>query len=247
MRRVLVVPAAGTGSRLGSPGPKVLHSVAGRSMLAHIAQRFARWVDAMHLVVRPQDHDAVAAECAALRLRASLHLQPQPTGMLDAVLCAHPAVMAGAPREVWIVWCDQIALRTATLKRLAGSVANRRAAIRLPTCLRADPYIHLERDASGRIVRVRHRREGDAMPELGETDAGVFALRDDVYGEYLPRFALEAVAVGIGTRERNFLPFLAWPGLPGPVASFPCEDASETIGVNTPADLRVIENLLAAR
>lgn len=246
MMRVLVLPAAGTGSRLGSPLPKVLHPVAGRSMLAHLAGRFAPWIDALHVVVRPQDRDAVAAACAALGLDASLHVQPRPTGMLDALLCAHAAVAAAKPDDVWIAWCDQLALRPATLGRLAAT-ATGTAAVRLPTCLRPDPYIHLERDARGRIVRIRQRREGDAMPAFGETDAGLFALRGDVFVADLPRFARADVQTGARTAERNFLPFLAWPGLSGPVESFPCQHASETIGVNTPADLVVVEHLLTTR
>jgi hypothetical protein len=43
------------------------------------------------------------------------------------------------------------------------------------------------------------------------------------------------------------VPFLAWPGLPGPVCTVACEEASETIGVNTPADLAAVERLLAIR
>ena len=165
--------------------------------------------------------------------------------MLDAILRAHPTLAARRPREVWIGWCDQVALRQGTLRRLAASDAA--AAIRLPTCLRPEPYIHLERDAAGRIVRVRHRREGDAMPAVGETDAGLFALRGDVYVDDLPRFAHQDTATGARTAERNFLPFLAWPGLPGPVGTVACEDASETIGVNTPADLAAVERVLATR
>ena len=245
MTRVLVMPAAGVGSRLGSPVAKVLHPVAGRPMLAHLAAIYRPWIDAWHLVVRPLDRDAVAAACAALDLDVALHIQPEPIGMLDAILRAHATLAARRPREVWIGWCDQVALRQGTLRRLAASDAS--AAIRLPTCVRPEPYIHLERDAAGRIVRVRHRREGDAMPAVGETDAGLFALRGDVYAEHLPRFARENAAVGVRTGERNFLPVLAWAGLPGPVVTFPCEDASETIGINTPADLCAVELILTAR
>jgi bifunctional UDP-N-acetylglucosamine pyrophosphorylase/glucosamine-1-phosphate N-acetyltransferase len=244
MTRVLVLPAAGTGSRLESALPKVLHPVAGRSMLAHLAALYRPWIEAWHLVVRPQDRDAVAAACAALELGAALHIQPRPIGMLDAILRAHAAVAAQRPQEVWIGWCDQVALRPATLARLAASDAT--AAIRLPTCRRPEPYIHFERDAAGRIVQVRHRREGDAMPAIGETDAGLFALRGDVYLHDLPRFANEDTPTGAHTAERNFLPFLAWPGLPGPVCTIACED-SETIGVNTPADLASVERILAGR
>jgi bifunctional UDP-N-acetylglucosamine pyrophosphorylase/glucosamine-1-phosphate N-acetyltransferase len=245
MTRALVVPAAGTGSRLGSPIPKVLHPIAGRSMLAHLAGLFRPWIDHWHVVVRRQDLDAVAAECAALRLDAALHVQPQPIGMLDAVLRAHAGVTAQTVQEVWIGWCDQVALRPITLARLAAT--DSAAAVRLPTCLRRDPYIHLERDTTGRIVRVRHRREGDEMPAIGETDAGLFALRRDVYEHDLPRFAATDTACGARTGERNFLPFLAWPDLSGVVETVPCEDESETIGVNTPADLALVERLLLVR
>ena len=84
--RALVVPAAGTGSRLGSSLPKVLHPVAGRPMLAHLAALHGPWVDRWHVVVRPSDRDAVAAACAGLGLAVTLHVQPAPIGMLDAVL-----------------------------------------------------------------------------------------------------------------------------------------------------------------
>jgi bifunctional UDP-N-acetylglucosamine pyrophosphorylase / glucosamine-1-phosphate N-acetyltransferase len=247
MMRALVLPAAGTGSRLGSSVPKVLHPVAGRSMLAHLASLYRPWIDAWHVVTRPQDRDAVADACAALGLDAALHVQPRSTGMLDAVLRAHAGIAAQAPDEVWVSWCDQVALRPVTLARLAAGSTPPAAAIRLPTCRRREPYIHLERDPGGRIVRIRHRREGDAMPAIGETDAGLFALRSDVYLAHLPRFASEDTVCGSRTAERNFLPFLAWPELPGTVETFPCEDEAETIGVNTPEDLALVERLLVAR
>ena len=54
-------------------------------------------------------------------------------------------------------------------------------------------------------------------------------------------------ASGRVTGERNFLPFLPWIERVGRVTTFPCLDAEETIGVNTPADLAAIEAYLARR
>ena len=59
----------------------------------------------------------------------------------------------------------------------------------LPTCRGESPYIHFARDGSGRIDRVLHRREGDPMPDAGESDAGLFALSLGAYLELLPEFA----------------------------------------------------------
>ena len=247
IRRTLVLPAAGTGSRLRSPLPKLLHPVAGRPMLAHLVALYRPWIDRWHLVVRPADREAIAAACLAVGLDAMLHEQAVPTGMLDAVLQPHDAIAAERPDEVWITWCDQVALRPATIARLAGRDSGEAPALRLATCHRRDPYIHLDRDAAGRIVNVRHRREGDAMPEVGESDAGVFVLRGDVYVDALPRFASEPAPPGAHTAERNFLPFLAWLGAGARVASVPCEDDAEAIGINTPGDLAAIEAVLAGR
>jgi bifunctional UDP-N-acetylglucosamine pyrophosphorylase/glucosamine-1-phosphate N-acetyltransferase len=247
MRRALVVPAAGLGSRLGSALPKVLHPVAGRSMLAHLVGLHAPLIDEWHLVVRPADREAVGAACAALGLAARLHVQPHPIGMLDAVLRPLDAIAGTSPDEVWITWCDQLALRPATLHRLSTRLGSSGAALALPTCRRREPYVHIDRDPLGRIVAVRHRREGDAMPAVGESDAGLFALRGDVYAHALPRYAASDTATGARTGERNFLPLLAWPELPGPVVTVACEDEAETIGVNTPADLAAVERVLAAR
>jgi len=247
IRRTLVLPAAGTGSRLQSPLPKVLHPVAGRPMLAHLASLYRPWIDRWHVVVRPADRDAVAAACRAIGLDAALHDQPAPTGMLDAVLRPHAAVAAEAPAEVWITWCDQVALRPGTIARLAAAGGADAPALRLATCQRREPYIHLDRDAAGRIVYVRHRREGDAMPAIGESDAGIFVLRGDVYLNDLPRFANEPSPRGARTAERNFLPFLAWLGPDARVETVPCEDEAEAIGINTPGDLATIEAVLASR
>ena len=217
-------------------------------MIAHLAALHGPWVDRWHVVVRPGDRGAIAAACAGLGLAATLHVQPAPIGMLDAVLRPLEAVRADGPDAVWITWCDQVAIRPETLSRLAAAdSAGAGAAVTLPTCRRAAPYIHLERDATGRIGRVLHRREGDAMPADGETDAGLFALSAAAYLDELPRYAAVPGASGTVTGERNFLPFLPWIERVGRVTTFPCVDEEETIGVNTPADLAAVEPYLARR
>jgi bifunctional UDP-N-acetylglucosamine pyrophosphorylase / glucosamine-1-phosphate N-acetyltransferase len=247
MTRGLIVPAAGTGSRLGSPLPKILHPVAGRSMLAHLASLYRPWIDCWHLVARPQDRDVIAKACRALALPAEVHVQPTPLGMLDAVLRPLDAVAREAPDTVWITWCDQVVLHPETLARLvAAQAGDPMPALTLPTCVRDDPYIHLERDERGRLQRVLHRREGDLMPAQGETDAGLFALSPGAYLTDLPRFAAEPAVVGARTGERNFLPILPWLEGRGGVTAVPCGE-DETMGVNTPADLARVEQDLARR
>ena len=116
----------------------------------------------------------------------------------------------------------------------------------MPTVLRRSPYTHLERDASGRMTRILHRREGDRMPEVGESDMGLFAMRGAVYANLLPAYARE-VQVGEATGERNFVPFVPWIAATHEVVTFPAMDEMEAVGVNTPDELRAVEAYVRER
>ena len=62
----------------------------------------------------------------------------------------------------------------------------------------------------------------------------------------VPRFARE-VGLGTTTGERNFLPFVVWAGTGHEVVTFPSVDEMEAVGVNTPEELKAVEDYLAAR
>ena len=116
----------------------------------------------------------------------------------------------------------------------------------MPVAFRKNPYIHLERDAASRIVRVLHRREGDAMPDVGESDAGLFSLSRDAFLTQLPAYAV-SLEKGTGTGERNLLPFIPWMSELSDVVVFPCVEEIESVGINTPEELKDVEIQLARR
>lgn len=242
MSRLLVIPAAGLGSRLGAAVPKVLVPVAGTTMLDRLLALY-RDHDRVVVIVSPafaaavKRHVSVRADAD----RIACVEQPQPTGMLDAILLAVPAAARAKPSSVWITWCDQVAVHPKTIERLAArtSVADQHELV-FPTVRQEQPYIHLERDGSGRIVRVLHRREGDAMPAVGESDMGLFALSPAAFFERLPAYSRE-VEIGHATGERNFLPFIPWLARTETVATFPAETPMEAVGINTPEDLARVE------
>jgi bifunctional UDP-N-acetylglucosamine pyrophosphorylase / glucosamine-1-phosphate N-acetyltransferase len=245
---VLVLPAAGIGSRLGSSVPKLLHLVGGRPMLDYLATLYGRHVDRWFIVSRPEDDSLVCEACQRLALPAEVVQQASPTGMLDALLLACPAVRRAEPDLVWITWCDQIAIHPLTVARLGSTATvSPRPALVLPTTLRPSPYVHFDRDSNRRIIAVRHRREGDLMPEMGETDAGLFSLTRETFTDLLPAYAQEAAARGAETRERNFLPFIPWLQARAPIETFPCVEPIESVGVNTLEDAADVERHLRRR
>jgi bifunctional UDP-N-acetylglucosamine pyrophosphorylase / glucosamine-1-phosphate N-acetyltransferase len=247
MSRLLIIPAAGIGSRLGADVPKVLVRVAGMTMLERLLMLYRPWVDRVVLVLNPASEDVVRRH-----IGGSVDLpfiicvqQPKPTGMLDAILIGSTVAKPLAPSSVWVTWCDQIAVHPKTIERLAQrtSTASQDALV-MPTVRQPRPYIHLARDSSRRIVRVLHRREGDEMPEIGESDMGLFALSPAAYFDRLPAYA-EEVEIGRATGERNFLPFIPWLARTERVTTFPAENAIEAVGINTPEDLAAVEQYLS--
>jgi bifunctional N-acetylglucosamine-1-phosphate-uridyltransferase/glucosamine-1-phosphate-acetyltransferase GlmU-like protein len=216
-------------------------------MIDRLLDLYADIVGRFILVLHPSFEAHVRAHCQG-RPHVSYARQEQPTGMLDAILAAMPDARLGAPARVWITWCDQIAIHPATVDRLRQlSEQSVTAPLIFPTANREEPYIHLVRDGQGRIVDIRHRREGDDMPSVGESDMGLFSLSANTYFDRLVEFAAR-VEPATRTRERNFLPFISWLSQQGEaIQTFPCRDVEEAIGVNTPDDLRVVERYLARR
>lgn len=244
--RLLIIPAAGLGSRLGASKPKPLVDVNGRPMLDHLAELYRSFVDETVVVANP----AFAADIAEWGRHSggvSVVVQPAPTGMLDAILLAAPIVREKAPDEIWITWSDQVGVLRETVQRLAvAASADPCPALALPTVARRDPYIHFERDGAGRISRLLQRREGDRMPEQGESDMGLFAMPRQSFELDLQDYARD-VPPGTTTGERNFLPFVPWLAQRRLVATFPCTDPMEAVGINTPDELRQVEAWLRSR
>jgi bifunctional UDP-N-acetylglucosamine pyrophosphorylase/glucosamine-1-phosphate N-acetyltransferase len=240
LSRLLIIPAAGAGSRLGGDLPKILVPVAGRPMLEHLVDVYRPVVEWVVVVAHPTFSGQLRGPFEVMEQHAR-------TGMLDAILLCAPAVAAHRPDEVWVTWGDQVAVLPATIARVADAMRGDEApAAVLPTVRRADPYTHFERAADGRISAMLQRREGDVMPAAGESDMGLFALTRQAYERDLQEYA-RGVRPGRGTGERNFVPFLPWLAQRAPVVTVPCTDDREAIGINTPEDLRVVEQWLRSR
>ncbi len=242
-----LVPAAGRGSRLGFDRPKILFPIAGATILEWLVDLLRPLCARFVLVVSPEGAGLV--EEAASRLlpgRHAISRQAEPRGMADAICCGLPMVET---RHTLIVWGDQVALLPASLQfsmRLHQGIAQPAAVC--PTLWRDRPYIHFERGESGQVVRILQAREGDSMPERGESDSGVFLFRTEALRRHLPRLLESTECTGRQTGELNFLPiFPMLDSQPGQLITAPIMTEAESVGVNSPADAAYLARQLLAR
>ena len=114
-----VVLAAGEGTRMKSALPKVLHALAGRSMLGHVlASVRASGIDRAAVVVGPGRSD-VEAEAGRAFPGASVFTQTERRGTAHAALAARTAFQDGS--DVVVLFGDTPLVRPETIARLVDA------------------------------------------------------------------------------------------------------------------------------
>lgn len=191
----VVVLAAGKGTRMRSRMPKVLHAVAGRSLLGHALAAVTPLLAEELVVVVRQDRDLVADHVRALLPQALVADQDETPGTGQALRCGldqmdERRTAAGVDRlsgRVLVTYGDVPLLRTETLRRLLA--ADPGAAVTLLSAEPADPtgYGRVVRDADGEVARIVEQRDADkAELAVTEVNSGVYVLDLQLCREVLP-------------------------------------------------------------
>ena len=111
---LIVILAAGKGTRMRSALPKVLHPVAGRSLLGHVIAA-ARGASAARIaVVVGPGMDDVRKEAERQAPGAEIFVQTDQRGTADAVLAARPALAAHSGNVI-VLFGDTPLLTPATI------------------------------------------------------------------------------------------------------------------------------------
>ncbi|MGA7804160.1 bifunctional UDP-N-acetylglucosamine diphosphorylase/glucosamine-1-phosphate N-acetyltransferase GlmU [Bradyrhizobium sp.] len=171
-----VVLAAGEGTRMQSSRPKVLHPVAGQSMLAHVLDAAPSEAGAGLAVVVGPDHQAVADEVKRRRPDALTFIQHERLGTAHAVLAAREAIGRGAD-DLLVVFGDTPLISAKTFERLRAPLQSG-AALAVLGFRAADPTgygrLLIEGD---RLTAIREHADASADErQITLCNAGVMAF-----------------------------------------------------------------------
>jgi bifunctional UDP-N-acetylglucosamine pyrophosphorylase / glucosamine-1-phosphate N-acetyltransferase len=242
-RRILgIVLAAGEGTRMKSAQPKVLHAVAGLSLVGHAlgAARDAGVSD-LAVVIGP-DRPDVAAEIARRAPAASVFEQRERRGTAHAVLQAAPVLAKGFDAVV-ILFGDTPLVRPETIRALGAAVEGN-TAVAVMGFTAKDPagYGRLITNGTSLEAIREHKDASAAEREIRLANGGLMALRGDIALDLLK-------SVGCANAQNEFyltdcVELARGRGLGAVIVEVPEEEA---LGVNDRVQLAAAEAVLQHR
>ena len=173
--RALVL-AAGQGTRMGSDLAKVLHRMAGRTLLGHVVRTVADLGVDRTLVVIGHQRDRVRAAIGGSGIEWVEQVEQNGTG--HAVMVAAPA-LEGFRGTLLVAYGDTPLLTSATLHELLAGHAKGGAAVTVLSMRVPDPkgYGRIVRGAGETIRAIVE--DADASPEerrIDEVNSGVYSF-----------------------------------------------------------------------
>lgn len=237
----VVVLAAGKGTRMKSPLPKVLHPLAGKPMILHVMAAIERLAPSSAIVV--VGHGAAQVEeVVSLHYKAEFALQKEQNGTGHAVQCAMGVIPASC-RQVLVVCGDTPLLQTKTLQSLVDQNAAANEEITLLGLELENPkgYGRVVSHPAGGVERIVEEKDAsETEREIRLVNSGVYCFNRSFLGDMIGELKSENAQsefyltdmVGIGRKAGKRVGLI--------VADRP----DELCGVNSPEDLRKAESLV---
>ncbi|MEZ0367750.1 MAG: bifunctional UDP-N-acetylglucosamine diphosphorylase/glucosamine-1-phosphate N-acetyltransferase GlmU, partial [Candidatus Sericytochromatia bacterium] len=247
----IAIMAAGKGTRMKSERtPKVLHTLAGRSIVMHVLHTaFSLKPESVHLIVgheSQQVRDHVASHAAAEMLeRLSWVEQLEQLGTGHAIQQVLPPLQ-DFRGHLAVLNGDVPLLAPDTLSELWQRHLDARHAATLLTTSLPDPtgYGRIIKNAFGRFLAIREHK--DCSPEelaIKEFNTGIYLFDWEHLSRLLPRLSNNNAKGEYYLTD--ILGMLIDEGLP--VGIHAMEDPREVLGINSRKELAEVEGILRTR
>ena len=241
----VIVLAAGKGTRMKSDMPKVLHKIAGRSMIGHVLAALEPLAPERRVVVISPGQDDVAAEVTGGAEAVEIAIQQEALGTGDAVRAALGA-LEGFGGTVLVAFGGDPMFTTETLTKLAAArdIDNPPDVVVLGFRTdNPDRYGRLVQDDAGRLERIVEVSEAHSIDRpVRLYNAGIMAID----GAKLPDL-LAGLDTDNAKGEYYLTDIVALARASGGYVTVVEAPEEETLGVDSRADLARAEALMQAR
>ncbi|UDM07306.1 bifunctional UDP-N-acetylglucosamine diphosphorylase/glucosamine-1-phosphate N-acetyltransferase GlmU [Halomonas sp. NyZ770] len=232
----IVILAAGKGTRMRSPLPKVLHTLAGKPMVQHVLETAQALNPARtHVVI---GHGADQLREALAEHDVLFALQEEQKGTGHAVAQAQAHLGNGV---VLVLYGDVPLIRRDTLASLLAQVDEQHMGLLTVTLDDPSGYGRIVRDSDGQAVAIVEQKDAnDEQLSITECNTGIMAMTSAQLKRWLPQLSAEN-AQG----EYYLTDVIAMAASEGiKVATAQPHDATEVEGVNNRAQMARLERAL---
>jgi bifunctional UDP-N-acetylglucosamine pyrophosphorylase/glucosamine-1-phosphate N-acetyltransferase len=241
---LVIVLAAGDGTRMKSTTPKVLHQIAGQSILAHVLSATSKLEGKELRVVIGAGKELVAEELRVIAPDCKEIVQAVRGGTGQAARLA----LVDAPKSGQVLICagDTPLLTSATLSSLIEMHNKSRALATVLTTELPDPfgYGRIVRDGSGELAAIVEERDADeATKEIAEINSGVYVFDISALNS-----ALAQIGKSNAQGEEYLTDVIAILKSQGhQVSTYQTADFTEILGINDRAQLSDVAALMRDR
>lgn len=185
----VVVLAAGGGTRMRSKTPKVLHQLAGRSMVGHVLAAVRALDPARVVTVVGHQRELVGPHVEETLPGVVLAVQDEQLGTGHALRVAMAAV-GETSGTVVVAYGDTPLLSGDSLRAFAEEHEAAQRAVSILSGVKDEPfgYGRIIRDAEGDVLAIVEEKDADVdQREIREINSGIYALDASFLVEALPR------------------------------------------------------------
>ncbi|MEM9443477.1 MAG: bifunctional UDP-N-acetylglucosamine diphosphorylase/glucosamine-1-phosphate N-acetyltransferase GlmU [Pseudomonadota bacterium] len=186
-----VVLAAGKGTRMKSGRAKVLHPLAGRTLIGHVLAIAGQLEPDKAVVVLAQDMDDVASEVKKADIETAIAVQDPPLGTGHALMAARNDLPSAG--DILVLYGDTPLLTPGTLMQLLARRRDANAAVAVFGIRPPDPsgYGRLRFEGEALIELVEERHADEALKRDGLCNAGIMAIDASRMGVLLDSLELK--------------------------------------------------------
>ncbi len=241
-----IVLAAGNGVRMRSKTNKVLHQIAGRSMVHHVLEAVSQTQPRNLVVVVGAQAEQVGPHVQSIAAESVLAHQESQDGTghavrtaVEALLARRPDAFEGEDAIVIVAAADTPLLQGETLRGFLAEHRAAQCAVSILSGVVADPkgYGRIVRDPGGDVLGIVEEKDADASQRrIDEVSSGILAFAADFLVEALPSLGNDNASgeyyltdlVGLA-RSAGLL-----------VGAFPIPDPMQTQGANDRVQLAAL-------
>ena len=179
MGRVVILLAAGEGTRMRSDVPKVLHTILGRTLIGHVLCATESLSASERVVVVGAKSEEVTAEVLRYDSRAKIAHQERRGGTGHAVRIALEQIDCADDATVVVIAGDAPLITGQSLDRLVALCENEQVGAAVLTADVDDPlgYGRIIRDPENGILRIVEEKDADADErEVHEVNSSIYAF-----------------------------------------------------------------------